>query len=93
MSEEKEKDLLDSLNDTIEQIENKEVINKEKVDMLPEKIRLRDKKRRWRTHFTQSKSKKKRRELINKNKFNEIQMIEVGKSKKILSKKSLKLMK
>ena len=52
LSEEKEKDLLEKITRTIESIENKEVINKEKVDKLPEKIRARDKKRRWRTHFT-----------------------------------------
>lgn len=52
LTEEKEHELLEDIKDCIDKIENREEVSKDRVDKLPEQVRLRDKKRRWRTHFT-----------------------------------------
>ena len=66
LNENDEQVLLEDISKIINKIEKKEVINKDKINKLPERVRSKDKKRRWRTHFTQSKGKKKRRDLIHK---------------------------
>lgn len=52
LSEEDEEVLLEDINKSIEQIENKEVVNKEKITNLPLKRKKREHKRKRATHFT-----------------------------------------
>jgi len=71
----------------LSKVEKKEDVNKEKIINLPVKRRNRDRKRRWRTHFTQSKSRKRRKELTHRKTLNIMKGF--GKGKKLLGKKTL----
>lgn len=89
LSEKEEHKLLDDINSYLTKVEKKEDVNKEKITNLPVKMRNRDKKRRWRTHFTQSKSRKRRKEMSQRKTLN--LMKGFGKGKKLLGKKTLML--
>lgn len=81
--------LLDDINQFLTKVERKEDVNKEKITNLPVKRRNKDRKRRWRTHFTQSKSRKRRKELSHRKVLNVMRGF--GKGKKLIVKKSLML--
>ena len=87
MNDRDELKLLDDINLYLTKVEKKEHVNKEKITNLPVKRRNRDRKRRWRTHFTQSKSRKRRKELSHRKVLNIMKGF--GKGKKLLGKKTL----
>jgi hypothetical protein len=52
LNDKEELKLLDEIKNYLSKVEKKEDVNKEKIINLPVKRRNKDRKRRWRTHFT-----------------------------------------